>query len=39
MVNDNFKVSLWARCFSDANATCKATDIFNKDGISLTDIL
>jgi hypothetical protein len=39
MVNHNFKVSPSARCVSAANAICKNTDVFNKDYISLTDIL
>jgi hypothetical protein len=39
MVNHNFKVSPSARCVSADNAVCKGTGIFNKDYISLTDIL
>jgi hypothetical protein len=39
MVNHNFKASSYARCVSVASAICKNTDIFNKDYISLTDIL
>jgi hypothetical protein len=39
MVNHNFKVSLSARCISAASDICKAIDIFNKDYVSLMDIL
>jgi hypothetical protein len=39
MVNQNFKVSPSARCVSATNVICKETDIWNKDKITLTDIL
>jgi hypothetical protein len=39
MVNDSLNVSPPARCVSNANTLCKDIDIFNKDYISLTDIL
>jgi hypothetical protein len=39
VVNHNVKVSPSARRVSDANATCKDIDIFNRGYISLTDIL
>jgi hypothetical protein len=39
MADHNFKVSVLARCVSAVNAVCKDIDIFNKDYISLTDIL
>jgi hypothetical protein len=39
MLNHSFKVSPSARCVSAASAICKDIGIFNKDYISLTDIL
>jgi hypothetical protein len=39
MVNHNFKVSPSAGCVSTANAICKDIDIFNKEYISVPDIL
>jgi hypothetical protein len=39
MVHHNFKVSPSASCVYAANAICKDIDIFNKDYITLTDIL
>jgi hypothetical protein len=39
VVNHNFKVSPLSRCVSAANVICKETDIFNKDKITLIDIL
>jgi hypothetical protein len=39
MVNHNLSVSPSARCVSAANVICKDIDIFNKDCISLTDVL
>jgi hypothetical protein len=39
MVNHNLKVSAQARGVSAANAVCRDIRIFNKDRITLTDLL
>jgi hypothetical protein len=39
VVNHKFKVSLLAICVPTASAIFKETDIFNKDYISLMDII